>query len=258
MNLWIPTIGDAFVLEADWHFKLFSEHRNSAMAEALGQPFSGNRYRIDESQPRDVVLPANTELVTDRIYIRQGAGDFDSVTFVIKACPNSKLVGERFWAKLPEVNQIQCVPTTADNPVGPFAKAKYQAELLAQTNPDSAREAQEKRDARERAKDELVLVRERIQSWIRSALDGNGNFEAVRRIGLDLQEAVWRRHHYQITGIHQLYYEETWKCVSTRRVGESVVRRFRVSHYEVTVPDGLQVTTNPDGTMTIKLWPGSV
>ncbi len=66
----------------------------------------------------NVTLPAGTVLSIDRIYIRKGVGDFDSVTFFIKDCPDKslapkkmkgKFVGSsRFWTKLHFANQIDC------------------------------------------------------------------------------------------------------------------------------------------------------
>ena len=57
----------------------------------------------------DYTLPAGTILKIDRIYIRKGKSEFDSITFVIKKHPDDKrgaLIRGRFWAKLPEVNGI--------------------------------------------------------------------------------------------------------------------------------------------------------
>ena len=67
----------------------------------------------------NLTLPINTILKVDRIYIRQGAGDFDSITFVVEDCPITELKSKktgglykgkqlRFWAKLEDVNTIIC------------------------------------------------------------------------------------------------------------------------------------------------------
>jgi hypothetical protein len=58
-------------------------------------------------------LPAGTMLSFDRYYIRQGAEAFDSVTFKIEKCPDPKFnmsgkACRRFWARLQEVNEIDC------------------------------------------------------------------------------------------------------------------------------------------------------
>lgn len=49
-----------------------------------------------------VTLPAGTTLVVRRIFIRQGAGDFDSVTFSARVGKKS----HRFWVKLEDANNI--------------------------------------------------------------------------------------------------------------------------------------------------------
>jgi hypothetical protein len=76
----------------------------------------------------DVTLPAGAALTVDRIYVRKGVDAYNSLTFWLKkpaklkkpkkgepvppVDPNheflTKIGGVRFWAKLPEVNQIVC------------------------------------------------------------------------------------------------------------------------------------------------------
>lgn len=63
----------------------------------------------------NVTLPADTHLIVDRIYIRKGSEDFDSVTFVIPKADKAfgqiridkKNTSVRFWAKLDDVNNIE-------------------------------------------------------------------------------------------------------------------------------------------------------
>lgn len=65
-----------------------------------------------------MTLPAGTVLSVDRIYIRKGVGDFDSITFLITDCPDKRFApkkargflpgGCRFWVKLDEANRIEC------------------------------------------------------------------------------------------------------------------------------------------------------
>lgn len=71
---------------------------------------------------REITLPAKTELVVDRIYIRKGAPSYDSITFYIEGCPDEafsqgkkKSSGgfggkgrARFWVKLKDANKIDC------------------------------------------------------------------------------------------------------------------------------------------------------
>jgi hypothetical protein len=56
---------------------------------------------------KDVTLAAGTGLRVDRIYVRKGIADFDSLTFVVTDSPQKVLKGKRFWAKLADVNKIE-------------------------------------------------------------------------------------------------------------------------------------------------------
>jgi len=133
MRLFIPTIGTELKLMKKWTFPLFNEFRNETMFE-----FTGNKYDDRHSRWRnkeksvEVTLPVGTILVVDRIYIRQGAEDFDSLSFRMPGCrtarrqenkvahyfhENGKREDKpyvqktparpiRFWAKLPDVNNM--------------------------------------------------------------------------------------------------------------------------------------------------------
>lgn len=131
------------VLAEDWTFRLFFEHRNDKMIEAI----AGKKKKEGWSwglSPNDVeketlveyeeamtdeelknsyssyaatrtranpfirvTLPAGTQLKFDRIYIRQGSEAFASVTFrTTKICPDKRFASKRFWVKLQEANQI--------------------------------------------------------------------------------------------------------------------------------------------------------
>lgn len=118
MRLFISTIGDTLALAADWAFDLFGEYRNHDVRQQLGLSLSVSRWDAGERSDR-VTLPAGTVLRVDRIYIRKGVGDFDSVTFWIVDSPDKRLVPKgrggtaergrrmRFWAKLADVNRIE-------------------------------------------------------------------------------------------------------------------------------------------------------
>lgn len=246
MNLWIPTIGDAILLTADWHFELCHDRRNIDMSVALGIAFPST----EQCDPRKVSLPTGTELVIDRIYIRQGAGEFDSVTFVIKDCPKQKLIGQRFWAHLTDVNQIQCQPTTTGNAVGPFAKNKYVAAAREAANPELAAASAAKKQAKEQAKAALAATREALQTWIRGAYDGNSHFNFLVRAEDDLGRLISTRHGYLSSwwGRNYIRDAENWLCASTRRRGDLIIRTFRISYYEVTGNYGVRVTTDASGT----------
>jgi len=62
-----------------------------------------------DQTPIKVSLPKGTVLAVDRIYIRQQASDFDSVTFRLQSTPGGKKGKPRFWAKLSDVNKINMV-----------------------------------------------------------------------------------------------------------------------------------------------------
>lgn len=94
MNLFIPPLGTEVVLAEPWTFLLHSEYRNFDALEYF------KLYARAESH--EVTVPEGTVLKIDRIYIRKGNKDFDSVTFFMKG--TKKRV--RFWAKLADVNKI--------------------------------------------------------------------------------------------------------------------------------------------------------
>jgi hypothetical protein len=54
-----------------------------------------------------VVLPRTTILKVDRIYVRKGASEYNSLSFVLKKAPFYFKGKVRFWAKLPDVNKIE-------------------------------------------------------------------------------------------------------------------------------------------------------
>jgi hypothetical protein len=136
MKLWIPKCGDALVLDEDWTFTLHGEYRNADVWKVIEDERSFQRakrnfYQTEKDGMRplkktlDVTFPKGVELVVDRVYIRQQGDEFASVTFIVKDHPNFDFVGGRFWAKLDQVNEVVCTPTSTNNPVGGFAKRSY-------------------------------------------------------------------------------------------------------------------------------------
>lgn len=154
-KIFIPKLGDIIELEDDWTFQLYDELRNDPVQKVceLYPPFrqlSGGMYdwrkltlaerqeAIDKSDwthiPYDetctdlwggnwhtpFTFRAGTRLKFDRYYIRQGKGEFDSVTFRTdcwvsqpgdplfsrKFINGRKVKSLRFWAKLDDVNRI--------------------------------------------------------------------------------------------------------------------------------------------------------
>lgn len=139
----IPTIGSRLTLAEPWAFVLVGERRNTDFWNKVhGKPttaevterWTGEYY--DKTQPggedgqryprvyatKETSLPAGTVLRVDRIYIKQGGENFDSVTFRVEKMPgddakpkhepfkkkgSARSVG-RFWAKLHDANRIVC------------------------------------------------------------------------------------------------------------------------------------------------------
>lgn len=114
MNLFIPPLGTEIVLAEPWTFPLHFEYRNFAALEYFNMikenETKWDTWGYEVSYP--LTLPAGTTLKVDRIYIRKGAGDFDSVTFWMKGgnkvvpFAKGKPKAIRFWAKLADVNRI--------------------------------------------------------------------------------------------------------------------------------------------------------
>jgi hypothetical protein len=131
-KLFIPPLGTEFTLKEDWTFRLHREHRNAPLIGHLGVKFPEADFYERQKQSAEVTLPAGSTLKIDRIFIRKGAGDFDSVTFYLKGAtlPSEKVTrtgrrffgagdgdpftytvtkpkrAVRFWAKLEDANKI--------------------------------------------------------------------------------------------------------------------------------------------------------
>lgn len=102
MRMFIPELRSKIRLTADWSFELFKEYRNTDLISAMNLD---NRL-----ESHKVSIPEGTVLTVDRIYIRQGQTDFNSVTFRVFDSPDELLMCKpkpRFWAKLSDVNQIE-------------------------------------------------------------------------------------------------------------------------------------------------------
>jgi len=106
-NLYIPRIGELITLAEPWTFTLHEERRNISLIKQVDPGYTGNGWGIygRSGQTWVVTLPERWELKVDRIYIRNGQRNFDSITF---SCPyNGKRV--RFWVKLRDANKIVMV-----------------------------------------------------------------------------------------------------------------------------------------------------
>lgn len=111
-RLFIPPLGTELTLLTSWTFKLYFEYRNEKLLAALGSiryafrdPYWWARERNAGRKHVMYTFPANTVVVIDRIYIRQGSEDYNSVTFRTNH-PTQPKKRVRFWAKLDDVNQM--------------------------------------------------------------------------------------------------------------------------------------------------------
>lgn len=132
MKVFVPTIGSDLILTKSCTVTIHSERRNWTFLKSIGMTVNqiyadknyGNlsvenqsladKYKVNVSL-RDVSLkiPAGTVLSVNRIYIRQGAEDFDSMTFFCKG--NKDFPKGRFWLKLTDVNNFEIkIPTPVD------------------------------------------------------------------------------------------------------------------------------------------------
>jgi hypothetical protein len=122
-QFYIPACGDRLILESDWEFDLYLEHRNTKFAESLklldnkdqrryhniweGQPYHSKMKRVRAK------VEAGMTLEVVRVYIRQFSksaiqvdNDYDSITFrVLKGEKTVK--NARFWVKLPDTYSIE-------------------------------------------------------------------------------------------------------------------------------------------------------
>ena len=124
MNLFIPDISTKMVLSAPWTFTMYMEDRNNKfIGELLEQkwdikepPRGGDgyyKYTWQSVELGPVTLPEGTRLSVDRIYIRKGQREYNSITFnanielyTVSSNKPIKIKG-RFWVKLADANKIQ-------------------------------------------------------------------------------------------------------------------------------------------------------
>lgn len=126
MILCVPTIGDKVrVLDGQsWSFHLIAEHRNSGAIDYFHPGVKGEGYYDYYDLPEGVTyydyyrqhqrpperrkwlttIPEGTVLTIDRIYLRKGKEEFDSITFILNKPKGVKGPMVRFWVRLDEVN----------------------------------------------------------------------------------------------------------------------------------------------------------
>jgi len=122
-TLFIPPLGTRLLLAEPWDFQLYNERRNATLMVLLGDT---RELKYHDPEPIPVSLPAGTELIIDRYYIRQGLDGFDSVSFRIEgasaSAPLYHGIGSkakrqvRFWAKLDDVNRMSAELAPAPEP----------------------------------------------------------------------------------------------------------------------------------------------
>lgn len=141
MKLYIPRLGDTLKLTSPWSFELMMQEKNESVWKLFGLPWDASEENIWNQRdfsydvckkhklivkPKDgyhagtgfhatqlyykmLTLPVGARLKVDRIYIRKGSPEFDSVTFSIvkNTIPNFTSGKARFWTSLDDTNNIK-------------------------------------------------------------------------------------------------------------------------------------------------------
>ena len=111
MKLYIPEIGDILTLSNEWTATIRNESRNHVLLAKLGYVTSWNKGMYLKDDHRHVVssttltFEKGDQLKVDRIYVRKGAAEYSSISFIIHKA-KSKIKG-RFWVKLDEANSLE-------------------------------------------------------------------------------------------------------------------------------------------------------
>ena len=112
MKFNIPTIGFKFILDEPWVIDLYDHGNNSNAFKwlQLKHPTyqSGQGWYRSGNLSVKAEIPAGTLLSVDRIYIRQGKADYDSITFNVIGLKGLGRV--RFWVKLSELDNLIFTP----------------------------------------------------------------------------------------------------------------------------------------------------
>lgn len=134
-RIFIPVLGQALELTKDWTFQVHIEKRNAKLMSVLGHDYEDliphTRYDVEIEEPKRegfvgvkrlsnfrveppkkvldgplmATIKQGTTIYVDRIFIRKGSAEFNSMTFIIKKFYRAKNV--RFWVKLNEVNGLK-------------------------------------------------------------------------------------------------------------------------------------------------------
>lgn len=126
MKFNIPSIGYKLKLSKNWTTDVPVESRNFSFTELMipgyESPVDLDTYYWD-SKTDDIVyypltynnitIPKNTILQVDRIFIRKGKKEFDSISFIVTNLPGKELgkkvfgIRARFWVKLDELKNLE-------------------------------------------------------------------------------------------------------------------------------------------------------
>jgi len=248
MKIWIPKCGDSIRLDNDWNFKLKFEHRNTQFSQVYKPDLWPKNWHYRDPQPNDidVNICAGTILVFDRVYIRQDADDFASVTFVIKHHTDDNFIGERFWASLEDVNTINATFDTTDNYVGIGAQSHYKNALKDEKDPTriiKRQVAATKKEFLEKAKAACATAAQSSKwaSWIETVAasirriqiaEFNKQYGNISNAKCNIETAHVAA---QIKSSYGSYkYEENsgWCCDSSKKIAENVIqRKFKVAYH---------------------------
>lgn len=116
MKLFVPPLRTRLKLLEPWSPRLFAEHRNYDIWAHLTAGAPPVKWNSDHFA--HVTFYEGMILAVDRIYIRNGQLDFDSITFTIYDGPMLNLVSKsrggtwtgrapRFWVKLEDANGME-------------------------------------------------------------------------------------------------------------------------------------------------------
>lgn len=151
-KVWIPRCGDGIRLTAPWTVSLTNEYRNAKMIHAVtGRELTGSSmdFRHHAKPICSVTFGAGAELVFDRVYIRQGADNYASTTFIVKDTADGALVGQRFWVGVDDANRIEAEPSSHKNPLSAFSLKSYVTAWKAKADPKIAVQASAAKAKRE-------------------------------------------------------------------------------------------------------------
>jgi len=228
-------------LTKDWNFKLHEEYRNKDVWMLFaGSEMPERNWRVErELLQLDCLMPARTELVFDRLYIRQDNDEYASATFMIKEHQDDRYIGERFWVKLVDANTIECETTSTGNPVGGFAKNVYKGAVLNKKDPSRVVKAVE----RKRAKEEIEAARDAVYAYCSTKFSDRTLFGFGYGKNLHFEDTHLNsiaKEYIKLGGSDYVYQKMSskpytsqqamgWICDKTRRLdGGTVERDFRV------------------------------